>query len=90
MQNSAARIRYYVDMAILGFLYLILTFLCCFALVHVIKLAYYGFLSLKKKPQPPEEPKPKEEPKQPKPVYYIVEKKRSKRTYSQPKEIEFK
>lgn len=89
MQNSAARKLYYVDMAILGTIYLIVLFVCCFAAVHLVKLAYYGFLSLRKKPQP-KEPPAREEPKQPKPVYYIVEKKRSRRTYSQPKEIEFK
>lgn len=74
-------------MAILGLVYLILTFAACFALVHFIKLATIGFKSLRKKPaaKPPEK---KEE--KPEPVYYIVEKKRSKRTYSTPKEITFK
>lgn len=74
----------------IGILYLFLTFAVCFILVHVIKLAYIGFLSTRKKPQPPP---PKEEKPQPKPepVYYIVEKKRSKKTsYSDPKEIKFK
>ena len=69
----------------LGILYLFLTFLICFILVHLVKLAYIGIKSLKK---PPEE-KPKPEPK-PEPVYYIVEKKRSKKTYTDPKEIKFK
>ncbi|MBD5632705.1 MAG: hypothetical protein HDP34_05695 [Clostridia bacterium] len=70
----------------MGILYLFLTFLFCFILVHLIKLAIIGINSLKK-PTPVEEkkPTPKAEP-----VYYIVEKKRSKKTYSNPKEIEFK
>ncbi len=62
-----------------------LTFSVCFILVAVIKLAYAGILSLKKPPQEEKKPEPKTEP-----VYYIVEKKRSKKTYSNPKEIEFK
>lgn len=76
----------------IGILYLFLTFVVCFILVHLIKLAYIGLLSTRKKPQPPPqtEEKPKTLPK-PEPVYYIVEKKRSKKTtYSDPKEIKFK
>jgi flagellar basal body-associated protein FliL len=78
-------------MQFIGILYLVLTFVFCFAVVHIAKLAYYGFLSLRKKPQPkePVEP-PKQEKEPPKPVYYIVEKKRTKKSYSKPKEIEFK
>ncbi len=63
-----------------------LTFLFCFILVHLIKLAYIGIKSLKK-PAVAEEKKPAPKPE---PVYYIVEKKRSKKTYSDPKEIKFK
>lgn len=73
----------------IGILYLFLTFIFCFILVAVIKLAYLGITSLKK----PAEPEKKEPPPQKKtePVYYIVEKKRAKRAnYSEPKEIEFK
>lgn len=76
----------------IGILYLFLTFIICFILVHVIKLAYIGLLITRKKPQPaqPKEEKPQPPPK-PEPVYYIVEKKRSKKTsYSEPKEIKFK
>ena len=69
-----------------GILYLFLTFLFCFILVHLIKLAYIGIKSLKK-PAVAEENKPAPKPE---PVYYIVEKKRSKKTYSDPKEIKFK
>lgn len=78
-------------MVAMGILYLILIFAACFTAVHVIKLAYIGFMSLrKKKPEPKPEPKPKPE-KKPEPVYYIVEKKRPRRaTYSEPKEIQFK
>lgn len=64
-----------------------LLFFICFATVHIFKLAYLGFLSLKKKPdeKPPVEKKPA------KPTYYIVEKKRPRRaSYSEPREIEFK
>lgn len=74
-------------MAVLGFFYVLLMFLCCFAAVHFIKLAIVGFKSVKRKPEPKPEPK-KEEPQ--KPIYYIVEKKRARRSYSAPKEIEFK
>lgn len=70
----------------LGLVYLLITFIVCFALVHVIKLAVAGFFSLKKKkPEPEKKPEKKVEP-----VYYIVEKKRARKTYSEPKEIEFK
>ncbi len=68
-----------------GLLYLFLTFLFCFILVHLIKLAYIGIVSGKKPPEPEKKPEPK-----PEPVYYIVEKKRTKKSYSNPKEIEFK
>jgi len=71
-------------MDFLGILYLILLFLLCFAIVHFIKLAYVGFLSLKKPPVEPEVEKPA-------PVYYIVEKKKQRKaSYSSPKEISFK
>ena len=70
----------------IGILYLLLTFLFCFILVHLIKLAYLGVSSIKKPPKAEEKPTPKKEP-----VYYIVEKKRAKKAnYSDPKEIEFK
>ncbi len=72
----------------IGILYLFLTFAVCFILVHLIKLACLGVSSLKKKP---EQPKAEEKP-APKPehVYYIVEKKKTKKSYSSPKEIQFK
>lgn len=69
----------------MGILYLFLTFLLCFILVHMVKLAFLGIKSLKKPPEPEIKPAPK-----PEPVYYIVEKKRAKKSYSPPKEIEFK
>lgn len=72
----------------MGILYLFLTFIFCFILVAVIKLAYLGITTLKKPPAVEEKkpPPPKTEP-----VYYIVEKKRARRAnYSEPKEIEFK
>jgi hypothetical protein len=73
-------------MAISGLIYLVLLFIICFCFVHIIKLAYIGFKSLKK----PVQEEVKKQEKTPKPVYYIVEKKRAKRSYSEPKEIEFK
>lgn len=73
----------------IGILYLFLTFAVSFILVHIIKLAYIGLLSVRKKPEPPP-PVPKERPK-PEPVYYIVEKKHARKpTYTEPKEIKFK
>lgn len=82
---------YYFCMAVLGLVYLILTFIICFTAVHVIKLAVVGFLSLKHKKEPqPEKPEKKPE-KKSEPVYYIVEKKRAKKSaYSEPREIQFK
>ena len=76
----------------IGALYLFLTFVICFILVHVIKLAYIGLISLKKKPEPPPQPQKREKPEpKPEPVYYIVEKKRTRKaSYSEPKEIKFK
>lgn len=78
---------YHSLMAGLGFLYLVLTFVACFAFVHALKLAVVGFLSIKRKKEPQPETKPE---KKVEPVYYIVEKKRAKKTYSEPKEIQFK
>ncbi len=78
---------YYVFMAALGFLYLVLIFALCFALVHIFKLAAEGFKSIKAKPEPKSEDKQEQNPK---PVYYIVEKKRERKKYSAPREIEFK
>jgi len=72
----------------IGILYLFLTYLVCFILVHLIKLACIGIKSLKKPAQSAEEKKPTPKPE---PVYYIVEKKRARKsTYSEPKEIKFK
>lgn len=70
---------------LIGILYLFLTFAICFILVHVAKLAMLGIKSLKKPPEIEKEPEPK-----PEPVYYIVERKRTKKSYSNPKEFEFK
>jgi len=70
----------------MGILYLFLTYLICFILVIVVKFAVIGIKSLKKPTEPKQE---KPEPK-PEPVYYIVEKKRAKKTYTDPKEIQFK
>lgn len=75
----------------IGLLYLILIFLACFIIVHTVKLAVIGVKSLRKKPETPKEKPEKKPEKKPEPVYYIVEKKRAKRSsYSTPKEIKFK
>lgn len=75
-------------MNVIGLLYLLLTFVFCFVFTLCIRLAIFGFIALRQKSkEKPEEPKP-EEPK-PQPVYYIVEKKRSKNSYGKPKEIHF-
>ncbi len=74
----------------IGILYLFLTFAVCFILVHIVRFAYIGLKSLKKKPPEPPKEKPAPAPKT-QPVYYIVEKKRVKKSgYSEPKEIQFK
>ncbi len=73
-------------MAVIGLIYVILIFIISFSLVHVIKLAVAGFLSIRKKSEPKPAPEKKNEP-----VYYIVEKKKQRRaTYSEPREIKFK
>ena len=77
----------------IGILYLFLTFVICFILVHLVRLAYLGLKSVRRKAEPPKEkekPAPEPKPKKPEPVYYIVEKKRAKKSYSAPKEIQFK
>lgn len=78
-------------MEAIGILYLAILFIACFVFVHMVKLAAIGLKSVRQKP----EKKPQEEkiePAPPQPVYYIVEKKRSrsKPNYSAPREIKFK
>ena len=70
----------------LGILYLFLTFLLSFILVHAIHLVILGIKFTRIPRKKEEKPTPKQEP-----IYYIVEKKRAKKaTYSDPKEIRFK
>lgn len=73
----------------LGAVYTACFFLLCLAVVHAFRLAWLGYRSLQKKPEPPKE---KAAPKPPEEVYYIVErkKKRAKAEYSEPKRIQFK
>lgn len=77
-------------MAVTGFLYILLLFLCSFAAVTIFKLAKLGLDSLKAKP-PEEDPEPKKSrpAEKVKPVYYIVEKKSTRRNYGAPREITF-
>ena len=72
---------------------LVSLFALCFVGVHIALLAKRGFFVDEPPAQdepPPQEKKP-ESPPPPEPVYYIVEKKRkSKPSYSAPKQIKFK
>ena len=74
-----------------GILFVILLFLFCFALTHFAKLALLGWTNNRPAPTPKEKEKAPEV-KPPEPVYYIVERKktRAKSQYSTPKEIRFK
>ena len=56
----------------LGILYLFLTFIFCFILVCLVKLAYIGIKSMKKQPEEEKKPTPKTEP-----VYYRAQKKQT-------------
>ena len=83
---------YNAGMEAIGLLYLFILFGACLAVIYIVKMAWIGFKSSRKqrpeKNEPPKE-QPKEAPK-PQPVYYIVEKKRSKKAnYSAPREIKF-
>lgn len=77
-------------MEAIGILYLAILFVACFVFVAMIKLALFGLRSMKIRPEAKPEEQKKEEP--PQPVYYIVEKKRSKSraNYGKPREIKFK
>ena len=74
-----------------GFLLAALLFIICFVGVHLLIFAYVGWETKRKKAnkQPEEEKKP---PTEREPIYYIVErkKKRTKSSYGEPKEINFK
>lgn len=86
----------------LGIFWILFLFTFCFFAVHFIKLAQIGGKQLKASKTPPatkeEPPKKAEEKKQTppseserEPIYYIVERKRkSKSSFSAPKEIRFK
>ena len=80
----------------IGFLLLVLMFLFCFALVHIARLAKFGWQQTTKKPkkEPPKPTAKKEKAPAPpqEPIYYIVERKqrRAKPRYGEPKEIRFK
>ena len=74
-----------------GFCFVFLLFGVCFALTHFTKLALLGWRN-NTPPPPPKEKEKAPEVKPPEPVYYIVERKKSraKPQYSAPKEIRFK
>ena len=75
-----------------GFLLAALLFTICFVGVHLLIFAHVGWETKRKKANE----QPKEEEKKPpterEPIYYIVErkKKRTKSSYGEPKEINFK
>ena len=82
-----------------GAFWLAFIFVVCFLSVHLVRLAKIGWNHQKNRTVPPEKPKserpdppPKPEERPPEPVYYIVERKRkrSRDSYSSPKEIKFK
>lgn len=62
-------------------------FAICFVIVSVIKLARMGVESTKMPTA--EEEKKQHKAEKPKPVYYIVEKRRTRKSYSEPREITF-
>lgn len=74
-----------------GFLYVLILFLCCVIVVHIVKLALLGYRTLGKK-LPAEKPKKPAKKHEQEPVYFIVErkKKRPKSEYTEPKRIQFK
>ena len=74
-----------------GAVYTVILFAICFFIVHLLRLALYGYRTVRKKPSGKEE-KPEKPEKASEPVYYIVErkKKRPKSEYSDPKRITFK
>ncbi|MBQ8291470.1 MAG: hypothetical protein IJX88_03040 [Clostridia bacterium] len=79
----------------LGIPYLCILFIFCFLGVHILHLARLG-LKYQANPKEKKEEKPKEEQKAPaeqpqEPIYYIVErKKKTRSSYSEPKQIRFK
>ncbi len=85
----------------LGIFWLLFLFGFCFFTVHLVRLARIGQRHLRQVQKPPEQKPPvkaeKEKEKTPaqeparEPIYYIVERKRkSKSSFSEPKEIRFK
>lgn len=78
--------------AFAGVFWLIMLFIFCFLLVHILLFAKAGWDAKRTKPPSQQAEKPVEpEKKQPEPIYYIVEKKkkRPKSAYSSPREIHF-
>ena len=81
---------------VLGMIWTFLMFLICFVGTHVVILTQLGWEAQQQKSKPTTEIKAEEKKappeKQAEPIYYIVERKtrRSKPTYSEPKQIDFK
>ena len=88
------------SIAVIGGIWLIVVFCFCFLTVHIVKLARMGWDANAEQKKKNVQAAKKEEPKPtptapastPEPVYYIVErkKKRTKASYTEPKEIRFK
>ena len=83
--------------AVGGIFSLLFLFILCFVCVHILKCAKIGFAQHKKPTDPPTPPTPPKEdvkkaPAPQEPVYYIVERKRTraKPKYSEPRQIQFK
>jgi hypothetical protein len=88
-----------------GFFWLFILFFACFLLVHVLRVFLWGIAFQKQSKTPPprkkeeeiaaakdeKQPSSAKREEEPQPVYYIVERKRrSKCSYTPPKQINFK
>ena len=92
--------RLLIAQTTLGIVCAALLFVLCFSLVHLARLVKFGWKyqtehqtkpSKEQTEQKPVQEPPKQEQKTPAPVYYIVERKRrSKTSYTEPKQIRFK
>ena len=80
-----------------GFFLTVFSFLFCFLLVHIFVLLKLGWNAQEQAKKPTQEPEKENKPPAPKkadkePIYYIVERKRTrpKQNYGEPKEFRFK
>ena len=74
-----------------GLLLSFLVFFICFLFIHIVKLIKFGWLYKKQNVPKKQSLSPKKEEKPPDPIYYLVERKKPRKTpYKKPKEIRFK